>query len=91
MFHEVEEALGNNAQKYILGTEEPTYIDYVFASLAAILAFPDNYGGPKLNPRTRLNFATESDRMGTKFKVQAEKFRASIAGQFVLRMYREHR
>jgi len=41
-----------------MGTGEPTYIDYSFAALAAIVALPDQYGGPRLTPASRLKFST---------------------------------
>ncbi len=34
------EALLSDGRKFILGTEEPTYVDVAFASLAAPLAMP---------------------------------------------------
>lgn len=31
--------------KFLLGTEDPTYVDFAFASMASFLIFPENYGG----------------------------------------------
>ena len=38
-FGEIDKILNKN--QFILGTEEPTYIDYSFAAIAAIAALPD--------------------------------------------------
>ncbi len=37
---EVEEML-SDGRKYLLGTEEPTYVDVAFAALASVLVMPD--------------------------------------------------
>jgi len=84
-FKETDEILSKN--QFLLGTEEPTYIDYSFAALAAIVALPDQYGGPRLTPASRMKFSDFSMEPQNYFK----KFRDTPTGKFVMRMYAEHR
>lgn len=84
-FEETDKILNKN--NFLLGTDQPTYIDYAFASLAALMVIPDNYANgvlstptmPKIN-----NFPLEAQK-------QIKKFRNTPSGKFVLRMYEEHR
>lgn len=84
-FEEMDKILNKN--KFILGTEKPTYIDYAFASLAAIYALPDQYGGPRLTPESRIKLTDFS----LEFQKGVKKFRNTPSGKFVLNMYAEHR
>jgi glutathione S-transferase len=86
VFEEVDNLL-KDGRKYLLGTDEPTYIDYTFASLAAIGILPDQYGGPRLSPDTR----PVPEDFGPEAQAVFKKYRKRPAGQFVLRMYKEHR
>ena len=84
-FEEIDKILNKN--NFIMGTEEPTYIDYAFASLAAIYAIPDGYGGGVLSKESELkitDFTLEAQK-------QIKKFRNTPSGKFVLKMYAEHR
>ena len=85
MFEETDKILNKN--KFLLGTPEPTFVDYAFASLAGILALPDQYGGPKLTPESRLKLGDFTQEV----QKQVKKFRSSTSGKFVLKMYAEHR
>jgi len=84
-FNETDKILSNN--QFLLGTDEPTYIDYSFAALAAIVVLPDQYGGPRLTPGSRLKFSDFSMEIQEYFK----KFRQTLSGKFVMKMYAEHR
>ena len=84
-FGEIDKILSKN--QFILGTEEPTYIDYSFAAIAAIAALPDQYGGPKLTPESRLKLSDFTLETQKYFK----KFRNTPSGKFVMKMYAEHR
>jgi len=84
-FGEIDKILNKN--QFILGTEEPTYIDYSFAAIAAIAALPDQYGGPKLTPESRLKLSDFTLETQKYFK----KFRNTTSGKFVMKMYAEHR
>ncbi len=53
MLAEVDKML-SDGRRFLLNTDSPTYIDVAFASLAAVLAMPDEYGGPlAVNEETR--------------------------------------
>ena len=84
-FGEIDKILSKN--QFILGTEEPTYIDYSFAAIAAIRALPDQYGGPNLTPESRLKLSDFTLETQEDFK----KFRNTPSGTFVMKMYAEHR
>ena len=53
----------------------------------AIVALPDQYGGPRLTPASRLKFSDFSTEIQEYFK----KFRETPSGKFVMKMYAEHR
>ena len=85
MLEETDKILAKNS--FLLGTEKPTYLDYTFASLAGILAFPDQYGGPNLSAESRVklgDFTLETQK-------NIKKFRNTPSGKFVLKMYAEYR
>jgi hypothetical protein len=70
-----------------LGTDEPTYIDYTFASLGSLLICPDQYCGPTLGPETRprlQDLTLEAQKI-------IKKYRNTNAGKHVLKLYAEHR
>ena len=85
MFEETDKILAKHS--FLLGTEEPTYLDYTFASLAGILAFPDQYGGPNLSAESRVKFGDFT--LETQKNIR--KFRNTPSGKFVLKMYAEYR
>ena len=84
-FEETDKILSQN--EFLLGTEDPTYIDLAFASLASLLALPDQYGGSKLSPNSRLNLTDFSHELQDIMK----KFRSTTSGKFVNKMYVEYR
>jgi len=84
-FEELDKILSKN--KFLLGTEEPTYVDISLAALAGILAWPDQYGGPRLTPESRVKMTDFSQEAQKTMK----KFRGSTSGKFVLKMYAEYR
>jgi len=84
-FNETDKILSKN--QFLLGTEEPTYIDYSFAALAALVVIPDQYGGPRLTLDSRLKFSDFTMETQKYFK----KFRNTPSGKFVLKMYAEYR
>ena len=84
-FEETDKILSQN--KFLLGTEDPTYIDLAFASLASLLALPDQYGGSKLSPNSRLRLTDFSHELQDIMK----QFRSTISGKFVNKMYVEYR
>ncbi|TRY67759.1 hypothetical protein TCAL_07806 [Tigriopus californicus] len=83
-FKEID-ALLSDGRAYLLNTNHPTFVDVTFASLAAILVFPDNYGGPRLVPESRpqLKFASAD------YQKHVKSFRQTPSGKFILKMYKE--
>lgn len=86
LFAEVD-ALLKDGRKFILNTDEPTFVDVTFASLGAILAIPDNYGNTALNEESRLNLSW----CGVEFQKAVKEFRKTPSGKFVLRMFKDYR
>ena len=84
-YKEIDEILSNN--KYLLGTDEPSYIDITFAAITSLLVWPEEYGGPHLTPASRL----EINDFPLEVQKRMNEFRETLSGQFVLRMYEEHR
>lgn len=84
-FDQTDKLLSKN--KYLLGTDEPTYIDISFASMASLLAWPDQFGGPKLTPESRISL----NDFTLEVQKTMKKFRNSTSGKFVLKMYAEQR
>ena len=72
---------------YILGTEEPTYLDYAYASILGIIALPDQYGGLSLAGESRFK-VTDFNQEVQKY---SKKFKNTPSGKFALKMYTEHR
>lgn len=80
---------------YLLGTDEPTYVDVTFASLAALIACPDELSGPVClgapgSAEREANVPTPSD-LSPEMQKEVERFRKTPSGRFVLRLYKEHR
>ncbi len=77
-----------DGRKFLLATDEPTYIDVAFAALAAPLVLPDNYGGTKMvddNMRIKMKVLPDDVRK------EVEAFRKTEAGKFVIKMYENYR
>lgn len=78
-FATVDELLADG-RSYLVGGEFGA-ADLTFAALAAPVLLPENYGSPLPSP----------DEVPEDLLTQIEEFRATSAGAFGLRMYRDHR
>ena len=85
VFAEVEAMLADG-RRYLLGGEEPSFVDFTFASLAALAVFPDGYGGRGASIRR-----APLEAMSPMWRSEVEALRDTVAGRFVLRMYAEER
>jgi glutathione S-transferase len=79
IFDEVAERL-QDGRRYLIA-DRFTAADMTFASLAAVLLLPPEYGGPLPTP----------DMCPPKMKSFVEELRAHPAGQFGMRLFREER
>ncbi len=79
IFDEVGQRL-SDGRKYLVG-DRLTAADITFASLAAVILLPAEYGGP----------LPTLEVCPPKMKVMVEELRAHPAGQFALRLFREER
>ena len=86
LFEETDSLL-KDGNKYLLGTDEPTYVDFSFASLAALLVFPENYGGRGVNADT----VPKASDFTAEFQKEAKRFANTPTGKYVIRMYKDHR
>lgn len=85
-FKETDELL-SDGRKFLLGTEEPTFVDFSFATLAAIHVLPDNYGGSQLNAASKPRISDTS----AEHKKDILEFAKTPSGKFVARMYKDYR
>ena len=76
-----------DGRKYLLNTEEPTFVDVTFATMTAFLAVPDNYGGGALVGESKFVTSLYSAE-GQK---EAKWFRNTPSGKFALKLYKEFR
>ena len=86
IFKEID-ALLADGRKYLLNTEEPTFVDVTFASLTGPLAVPDNYGGAALAGESKFvvsHYSAEGQK-------EAKWFRNTPSGKFALKLYKEFR
>ena len=72
---------------YVLGTDEPTFLDYAYASILGIVVFPDQYGGPSLSAESRFKVTD----MNQEVQKYSKKFKNTPSGKFTLKMYSENR
>lgn len=79
VFSSLSERLADG-RRYLVGSEFSA-ADLTFASLAAPVVLPPNYGSPLPNP----------DEAPDDLRLVVERYRATPAGEFALKMYREHR
>lgn len=82
----VEELL-SDGREYILDTKVPTYLDLQFASMGALLVFPEEYSGGRVVEKSKL----KAEHLPEQTQREIEAYRKRPAGQFVLRMYQKHR
>ena len=85
VFAEVDAMLADG-RKYLMGGDELTFVDITFASLAALILFPDGYTGGSGSLRQ-----LPVDRLPAAWRDEVEALRATRAGQFVMRLYAEER
>ncbi|HXC50251.1 MAG TPA: glutathione S-transferase N-terminal domain-containing protein [Candidatus Limnocylindrales bacterium] len=85
IFAEVDTMLADG-RRYLMGGDELTFVDITFASLAALIIFPDGYTGGSASV-TQLPV----ERLPADWRAEVEMLRATRAGQFVMRMYAEER
>lgn len=85
VFAEVDARLADG-RRYLLGGDEMTFVDITFASLAALVLFPDGYGGNAVSVR-----AAPIAEMAPAWRDEIEALRETEAGKFVARLYREER
>jgi len=85
VFDEVDAMLADG-RRYLLGGDELTFVDITFASLAALIVFPDGYGGNAVSLRQ-----LPVDRLPPEWRREVDALRATPAGQFVMRLYAEER
>ena len=86
-FEQTDKMLAKN--QYLMGTEEPTYIDISFASLGGVYSLLDQYGGPKTFPSAEGKPKLSDFTLEVQNKIK--KFRKTSSGLFIQRMYSEHR
>lgn len=85
VFAEVDAMLADG-RRFLMGGDEPSFVDITFASLAALVIFPDGYGGERASMRS-----APLDRLSPVWRAEVDALRATAAGQFVMRLYREER
>lgn len=76
----------SDGRKYLLKTDQPTWIDFHFASMMALALFLPQYGGKALTPDSRITL----DDAKAMEKVVLQ-LRSSKAGQFVIKLYQDFR
>lgn len=85
VFAEVDAMLADG-RRWLEGGEEPTFVDFTFASLAALAILPPGYtGGAAVRSSPPL------ERFAPAWREEIERLRATEAGRFVLRVYAEER
>ena len=84
---EVDKLL-SNGRKTIMGTPEPTYLDFHFSSMVAIMLRPPMYGGGVLTKQT-----WDPDQKGMPQRLQEEKeyLLQTTAGRLAMDMYSNYR
>ena len=78
----------SDGRQFLLNTDAPTYIDFTFASLAALTVFPEGFCGRVLSEQSKIRFEGITDK---RTFTKAKEYRKTPAGKFALRMYKDHR
>lgn len=84
---EIDELL-SDGRKTLLGTPEPTYIDFHFCSMVAIILRPQEYGGGRLNRKT---FDPNQKEVPHQMKEEKDYLMKTRSGKFVMNMYTQFR
>ena len=85
MYDQMDQRL-SDGRAYLLGGEEPSFVDLTWASLSSVILMPEQYGGGAIEEsRPQLSLVPETAR-----KV-IEELRQRPAGAFALKMYHEIR
>jgi len=84
---EIDELL-SDGRKTLMATAEPTYLDFHFCAMVAIILRPPEYGGGIINKRT---FDSGPKDMPQKMKEEKEYLMNTRSGKFVMNMYNQYR
>merc|ERR1712226_1197269 len=84
---EIDELL-SDGRTTLMGTPKPTYIDFHFSSMVAIILRPNEYGGGLMNKKT---FDPDQKDMPQKMVEEKEYLMKTRAGKFALNMFANHR
>lgn len=84
---EVERILEKNGGRFVSGNEEPTYMDFAFATAGAMMIVHEEYGGKWVEERSRIRIE-DFPKDG---RMLIEKWRKRKIAGFVERMYRDFR
>ena len=85
--NEVDQIL-SDGRKTLLGTAEPTYLDFHFSSMIAIMLRPPDYGGGILTKQT---WDPNQKDMPQRFVEEKEYLMKTRAGKLAMNMYEHYR
>ena len=71
-----------------MNTDDPTFVDIAFASIASIMIIPDNLGGAETIDEEARPRVQDMSKEG---RAQVEARRERPSGKFVLKMYQNFR
>ena len=71
-----------------MNTDDPTFVDIAFASIASIMIIPDNLGGAETIDEEARPRVQDMSKEG---RAQVEALRERPSGKFVLKMYQNFR
>jgi len=77
------DSLLSDGRKFLLNTSQPTYIDFHFCSIVAVITKPKTYGGKVYSENNLL----EAMELPGAWGEEAEKIRQTEAGKFVHNVY----
>lgn len=84
---ETDELFKDGGRRYLLDTDEPTYVDYSLAALGALFVLPEKYGGRGVDQSSRI---TKSD-YSAEARKEMDNFAKTPTAKYIARMYQEHR